>query len=170
MSRLDLRAALLCLVFFCLLCPLQMRAEEARPLAEDPVAEKRLLAIAGELRCLVCQNETIAASNAELANDLRREIRAMIGTGKSDAEIIDFLVTRYGDFVLYRPPFKASTWLLWLLPPLFFLCGIIGVRLYLVRRNRRLLATAPLSPETRDAAKRLLAEAPPAQSPSPPMP
>ncbi|MDR1849462.1 MAG: cytochrome c-type biogenesis protein CcmH [Zoogloeaceae bacterium] len=145
----------LCLLF----CPLYIQAEEARPLAEDPVAEKRLLSIAGELRCLVCQNETIAASNADLANDLRREIRTMIGAGKNDEEILDFMVNRYGDFVLYRPPFKASTWLLWLLPPFFFLFGIVGLRLYLIRRNRRLTDAAPLPPEVRDTAKRLLAEA-----------
>ena len=82
-------------------------------LAADPVAEKRLLALSEELRCLVCQNQNIADSNAELAQDLRREIRGMIAAGKSDKEIIDFMVVRYGDFVLYRPPVQGNTLLLW---------------------------------------------------------
>ena len=82
-------------------------------LAADPVAEKRLLGLSEELRCLVCQNQNIADSNAELAQDLRREIRGMIKDGKSDKEIIDFMVTRYGDFVLYRPPVQGNTLLLW---------------------------------------------------------
>ena len=138
-------------------------SQEARPLAEDQVTEKRMLAIAEELRCLVCQNETIAASNAELAKDLRREIRSMIGTGKSDPEIIEFMVERYGDFVLYRPPFKATTWLLWLLPPLFLLLGLAGARLYLLHRNRRLSAVAPLPAETLRVAQHLLAEESPVE-------
>ncbi|MDR0233638.1 MAG: cytochrome c-type biogenesis protein CcmH [Zoogloeaceae bacterium] len=158
------RDSCLAAIFLLLLVfALPLRAEEARPVAEDPVAEKRLLSIAEELRCLVCQNETIAASNAELAKDLRREIRAMISAGKSDPEIIDFMVTRYGDFVLYRPPFKASTWLLWLLPPFFLLLGIAGVRIYLTRRSRRLSDAAPLSEETLLRAKRLLADESPAE-------
>ena len=82
-------------------------------LAADPVAEKRLQKLSEELRCLVCQNQTIADSNAELAQDLRREVRTMIKDGKSDKEIIDFMVVRYGDFVLYRPPVKGITLLLW---------------------------------------------------------
>ena len=82
-------------------------------LAEDPVAEKRLQKLSEELRCLVCQNQTIADSNAELAQDLRREVRTMIKDGKTDNEIVDFMVTRYGDFVLYRPPVKGITLLLW---------------------------------------------------------
>ncbi|MCH2219517.1 MAG: cytochrome c-type biogenesis protein CcmH [Dechloromonas sp.] len=82
-------------------------------LADDPVAEKRLTKLSEELRCLVCQNQNIADSNAELAQDLRREIRGMIKEGKSDKEIIDFMVARYGDFVLYRPPVQGNTLLLW---------------------------------------------------------
>ena len=141
--------------------------QEARPLAEDPVTEKRMLAIADELRCLVCQNETIAASNADLARDLRREIRSMIGAGKSDTEILGFMVERYGDFVLYRPPFKATTWLLWLLPPLFLLLGLVGARLYLIHRSRRLSAAAALPAETIRRAQHLLADELPADSSTP---
>ncbi|MDR2637928.1 MAG: cytochrome c-type biogenesis protein CcmH [Zoogloeaceae bacterium] len=132
-------------------------AEEARPLAADPVAEKRLQSIAGELRCLVCQNETIAASNADLAEDLRAKIRGMIGEGRSDDEILDFMVEHYGDFVLYRPPFKATTWLLWLGPPFFLIFGVVVLRLYLVRRARRLAAAPPPDDGALREAARLLA-------------
>jgi cytochrome c-type biogenesis protein CcmH len=106
-------------------------------LAADPVAEKRLQALSKELRCLVCQNETIADSNAELAVDLRREIRGMIGDGRSDGEIIEFMVARYGDFVLYRPPVKAVTLLLWGGPVALLLLGLFLLQSYLRRRARR---------------------------------
>lgn len=99
-------------------------AGEARPLSDDPQVEARLLVIAEDLRCLVCQNETLAASRAELAEDLRREIRNLIRQGKSDQEVLDFLVVRYGDFVRYRPPFKPTTWLLWGLPFLMLVAGL----------------------------------------------
>ncbi|MDR0672686.1 MAG: cytochrome c-type biogenesis protein CcmH [Zoogloeaceae bacterium] len=132
-------------------------AEEARPLAEDPAAERRLVEISSELRCLVCQNETIAASNADLAQDLRAQIRAMIQEGKSNADITDYMVARYGDFIRYRPPFKGITLLLWLGPFFFFLVGGIGLRVYLVRRNRVLAADAPLSAEDERRADALIA-------------
>jgi cytochrome c-type biogenesis protein CcmH len=133
------------------------KAEEARPLADDPVAEQRLLAITSELRCLVCQNETIAASNADLANDLRVKVRDMIQSGKSDDEIIDFMVTRYGDFVLYRPPVKPVTFLLWGGPLLFLIAGLGGLRFYLVRRNRRLAMDVALSEAEKRHAEALFA-------------
>lgn len=136
-------------------------ANEAAPLADDPVAEKRLQSISSELRCLVCQNETIAGSNAELAVDLRREIRNMIHAGKSDQQIIDFMVTRYGDFVLYRPPFKSITLLLWLGPLLFLVVGIFSLQHYLKRRNRTLQEFQPLSEEEGRKADALLGNTPP---------
>jgi cytochrome c-type biogenesis protein CcmH len=108
---------------------------EAVPMADDAVVEQRLVVIADELRCLVCQNESLAGSRAPLAMDLRREIRTLIKAGKSDAEILDFLVVRYGDFVRYRPPFKPSTWLLWTGPFLFMVIGI-GVLVHTVRRRQ----------------------------------
>ncbi len=92
------------------------RAGEAQPVAADPALETRVMALAGELRCVVCQNETLAASQAELARDLRAQIRSQMREGRSDAEVRDFMVARYGQFVLYRPPLQASTWLLWLGP------------------------------------------------------
>ena len=129
-------------------------AREARPLADDEAVEQRLIGIADELRCLVCQNESLAGSRAELAQDLRREIRTLIRSGKSDAEILDFLVSRYGDFVRYRPPLKPTTWLLWLGP--FALLGVGLVALFLHLR-RRAGAAAPLSAAERARADALLA-------------
>lgn len=113
-------------------------AGEATPMAQDPKVEARLLAISEELRCLVCQNETLAASRAELANDLRVEIRRLIVEGKADKEIMDYLVARYGDFVLYRPPVKPSTWLLWFGPFVILAASIAGLLFYLRKRTARL--------------------------------
>lgn len=87
--------------------------KEAVPLAEDPAIEQRMIAISEEMRCLVCQNESLSGSRSELAQDLRNELRQLLKDGKTDAEIKEFMVTRYGDFVLYRPPVKTSTWVLW---------------------------------------------------------
>jgi cytochrome c-type biogenesis protein CcmH len=108
-------------------------AGEAKPLAEDPVLEARLKAMSQELRCLVCQNQTLADSSAPLAEDLRKEIRAQMREGKSDKEVIDYLVARYGDFVRYRPPVNSSTALLWFGP--FFLLIIGGFVLYRVLKK-----------------------------------
>ena len=98
-------------------------AGEAKPLAEDPVLEARLKLMSHELRCLVCQNQTLADSDAPLAEDLRKEIRSQMRDGKSDKEVIDYLVERYGDFVLYRPPVNNITALLWFGPFLLLLIG-----------------------------------------------
>jgi len=110
-------------------------ANEAAPLADDPVTEQRLMSISEEMRCLVCQNESLAGSRSELANDLRREIRILIKEGKSDDQIRNFMVERYGDFVLYRPPVKPVTWLLWIGPFVILIIGIAGLLAYLRRRN-----------------------------------
>lgn len=117
-------------------------ANEAIPVAEDPILEKRLIELSENLRCLVCQNESLAGSRADFANDLRREIREQMKANKSDEEIIDFLVARYGDFVLYNPPFKPTTILLWLGPVLLFLGAILALVLYL-RRRRSLVFEEP---------------------------
>ncbi|MDF2466779.1 MAG: cytochrome c-type biosis protein CcmH [Ramlibacter sp.] len=111
-------------------------AKDAAPLAEDPVVEARLIAISEEMRCLVCQNESLAGSRSDLANDLRRELRTLIKAGKTDAEIREFMVERYGDFVLYRPPVKPTTWLLWAGPFLLMITGVVVLLVYLRRRNR----------------------------------
>jgi cytochrome c-type biogenesis protein CcmH len=110
-------------------------AKDAAPLADDPVTEQRLISISEEMRCLVCQNESLAGSRSDLANDLRREIRTLIQEGKSDEQIRSFMVERYGDFVLYRPPVKPITWLLWIGPFVILLIGILGLLTYLRRRN-----------------------------------
>ena len=130
-------------------------AREAAPLAEDPQVEARLVDISQELRCLVCQNESLASSHAELADDLRREVRDLIRSGKTDPEIKDFLVARYGDFVLYRPEVKPLTWVLWFGP--FLLLGVAAVFLAVYLRQRRAL-TAPtvLSDDDRARAEQLL--------------
>ena len=130
-------------------------AGEAVPLAEDPVVEQRLIAISEEMRCLVCQNESLAGSRADLALDLRREIRTLIKEGKSDAEIMDFMVSRYGDFVRYRPPVKPTTWLLWFGPFLLLIgAGVILVRM--VRSSQRTGAPKALDAAQREKAQSLL--------------
>ncbi|MFP5380654.1 MAG: cytochrome c-type biogenesis protein [Gammaproteobacteria bacterium] len=128
----------------------------AAPNAENPEIEQRLVRLGEDLRCLVCQNESLAGSKAELAEDLRREIREQMKAGKSDAEVIDYLTERYGDFVLYRPPFKPVTWLLWLGPVLFLGAG--GAAWYLALRRRRAAATEPPDAQKLAAAARLLDE------------
>jgi cytochrome c-type biogenesis protein CcmH len=111
-------------------------AKDAAPLAEDPVVEARLIAISEEMRCLVCQNESLAGSRSDLANDLRRELRTLIKAGKTDQQIREFMVERYGDFVLYRPPVKPTTWLLWAGPFVLMITGVVVLLVYLRRRNR----------------------------------
>jgi cytochrome c-type biogenesis protein CcmH len=125
-------------IFLVALCVMGLSsafANEAAPLADDPVTEQRLISISEEMRCLVCQNESLAGSRSDLANDLRREIRILIKEGKSDDQIRNFMVERYGDFVLYRPPVKPVTWLLWIGPFIILAIGIAGLLRYLRRRN-----------------------------------
>jgi cytochrome c-type biogenesis protein CcmH len=134
---------------------LPLHAKEAAPLAEDPVVEKRLINISEELRCLVCQNESLAGSQAELAKDLREEVRGLIKEGKSDNEVKDFLVSRYGDFVLYRPQVKPSTYLLWAGPFLLLFFGLFSLVRFLKQRSKEVVDT-PLSDEEKKRAEALL--------------
>jgi cytochrome c-type biogenesis protein CcmH len=122
---------------------------------EKGPSEARVKALAEELRCLVCQNQTIADSNAPLAQDLRNQIRGQIAEGRSDDQIRGYMVDRYGDFVLYRPPFKATTALLWLGPPLLILSGGF-VFWRVVRRKRAQAAAAPVARERRREIEQLL--------------
>jgi cytochrome c-type biogenesis protein CcmH len=115
-------------------------AMEARPNADDPALEQRLLALTADLRCVVCQNESLAESRAPLARDLRQEVRELMRQGRSDAEVVAYLTARYGDFVLYRPPLKPATYLLWFGPALFL--GIGGAVWYLAIRRRQRVAAA----------------------------
>lgn len=138
----------------------QLKAEqsgEAAPTEMDPKANPRVYEIAKQLRCLVCANETIAESNTELAIDLRKEVAAQVSAGKTDDEIIAFMVERYGDFVLFKPPFKAKTYFLWLGPIVFFALAFWAM--VMVARSRRAAAKARLSaatPETLERAKAVL--------------
>lgn len=111
-------------------------AGEAQPTAVDPVLEAQVMRIASELRCLVCQNQTVADSQADLAIDLRNQVRSMLQRGKSEAEIAAYMTARYGDFVLYRPAVKPGTWLLWFGPAVLVLLGLATLVGVLHRRNR----------------------------------
>ena len=145
------------LLAFCLPAHADQAAPKAAlPNADDPVIEQRLIDLAEDLRCLVCQNESLAGSHAALAEDLRREIREQMKAGKDDREVIAYLTDRYGDFVLYRPPFKPLTWLLWLGPLLFL--GLGGSAWYLTLRRRRAIQLAPMDEKRRAAAAQLLEE------------
>lgn len=138
------------LALHCAIAAPALYAQEAQPLAEDPVVEKRMVAISEELRCLVCQNESLAGSRADLALDLKREIRGLIKAGKSDAEIMDFMVSRYGDFVRYRPPVNPVTWLLWF-GPFALLAGAVYGLVRLVRGSQRSSNAPPALDEAQRA-------------------
>ena len=149
------RLALLLVVLAIALSPILLMAADAMPTENDPVASARAVALSEKLRCLVCQNQTIADSNAELAQDLRKQIREQIAAGKSDREIVDYMVARYGDFVLYQPPVKATTLLLWAGPALLVVIGFIVLARTV--RSRRARSDAPaLTAEERERVARLL--------------
>jgi cytochrome c-type biogenesis protein CcmH len=153
MNRL-LRLAAALLLAARVLLPLTVAAATAVPTEMDPVAAKRAVDLAEKLRCLVCQNQSIAESNAELAGDLRRQIREQIAAGRTDDQIVQFMVDRYGDFVLYQPPLRATTVLLWAGPALLLVAGFF----VLIRNVRRRTATeSTLTAEEHEQAARLLA-------------
>lgn len=133
-----------------------VHAQVAQPL-EDPAIEQRMKHLTKELRCLVCQNETLADSQAPLAEDLRREIREQMKAGKSDQEILAYATQRYGDFVLYNPPVKTTTYLLWFGPFVLLLAGTAFLYRY-VKRRRELIEEEPLTVEERQRAEKLLKE------------
>ncbi|MCO5336990.1 cytochrome c-type biogenesis protein CcmH [Delftia tsuruhatensis] len=124
-------------------------------MAQNPETERRMAEISTELRCLVCQNESIAASRADLAVDLRRQIREQIESGKNDKEILAYMVDRYGDFVRYRPPVKGTTLLLWFGPAVLLVVSLIALLQYLRRRSSN-VDDLPLSNEDRRRAEGLL--------------
>ena len=131
-----------------LIWPLASQAADAQPAAANPAQEARMMALAAELRCLVCQNQSIADSHAGLAEDLRQQIRTLLAQGQSDRQILDYMTARYGDFVLYRPPLKTSTALLWAGPGVLMV-GALGALFIVLRRRQRLGADAfdPDTPE-----------------------
>ncbi|HEX3249028.1 MAG TPA: cytochrome c-type biogenesis protein [Pyrinomonadaceae bacterium] len=153
-----IRFILVSLLLLCAITPFAF-AKEAKPTGDDPAVEQRLTKLSQELRCLVCQNETLADSRADLAEDLRREIREQIKAGKSDKEIIDFLTARYGQFVLYRPRVTPMTYLLWFGPFVLLLGGLWLLFAY-IKQRRDSVPEAPLSADERRRAEELLASAP----------
>jgi len=158
LNHLDKMTALvLFMLCLALMMPTISWSKEAIPLAEDPEVEARMLELTENLRCLVCQNETIAGSRADFSNDIRREIREQIKANKSDQEIFDFMVERYGDFVLYDPPVKPTTLFLWFGPLAIFVIGMIALILYL-RRRRVQIEDVSLSSTQREQAEALLNE------------
>ena len=157
------RAGRVIVAWMLALCASVVFANEAAPTLADPVAAKREVELAAQLRCLVCQNQSIAESNAGLAADLRNQLREQIAAGKTDAQIVDYMTARYGDFVLYNPPFKAVTALLWLGPALLLVIGAF-VASRIVRARRRADSTT-LSAQDHARAERLLAGADNAKQP-----
>ena len=134
---------------------LPVYANEAAPAAQDPMLEQRVTRLTTELRCLVCQNQSLADSHADLAIDLKNQVRSQMRAGKSDTEIREFMVARYGDFVLYKPPLKSTTVLLWAGPFVLLAAGGLALGFYLRRRRER-LAESELTPEQRARAEALL--------------
>lgn len=147
--------ATLSLSLACLLPAITLGAE-APSAAADPALEKRVMAIAEELRCLVCQNQTIADSHAELAVDLKNQVREMLQKGQSEAQIKEYMVQRYGDFVLYRPAVKNNTWMLWLGPFVLLVGALIFLIVKLKKRNSRLASEQGLSAAAQRRADQLL--------------
>lgn len=144
-------------IFICLMLCLtfQVQAKEAEMIGGSAEMQAKVMAVSGELRCLVCQGQSLADSNAEFAVDMRTQIMEMMQEGMSHREVVDFMVERYGDYVRYRPPFKATTMALWFGP--FILLGIgIAVLYYNVLQRRKHIQDAPLSDEDRKRAEALL--------------
>ena len=134
-----------------------LAAREAQP-NEDPKIEQRMKALTEQLRCMVCQNETLADSRADLAEDLRKQIREQMKAGKSDQEILAFLTQRYGDYVLYKPPVKMTTYLLWFGPFVLLLGGTAVLYRY-VKSRREMIKEPPLTAAERKRAEEILREA-----------
>lgn len=152
-----IRVCFLPLLLVCLLAPMAMaQVQDEEVPSDDPVIEERLANLSKELRCLQCQNQTLADSPAGLASDLRREIRAQMKAGKSDQEIIAFLTQRYGDFILYRPRITLATYLLWFGPFVLLLAGLYLLFRY-IRQRKDLITEKPLSDDEHRRAEQLLA-------------
>ncbi|MDE1891604.1 MAG: cytochrome c-type biogenesis protein CcmH [Betaproteobacteria bacterium] len=144
-------------LLFALLISTSVIAKEAVPVARDPVTEARLINLSKDMRCLVCQNESLAASDADLAKDLRDQIRQLINQGKTDKEITDYMVQRYGNFIRYKPPVDATTYALWFGPFVLLLIGI-GVLIAVVRKRNSQSDETPLSAQQQQHATELLRE------------
>ena len=138
-----------------LLLAVPAAARAASSAADDSALERRVVRLTSELRCLVCQNQSLADSHADLAIDLKNQVRSQMLEGKSDTEIRNYMVARYGDFVLYDPPFKASTLLLWAGPFALLLAGLLGLAAYMRSRRSR-ISDGELTTQDRARAKALL--------------
>ena len=158
MQRLNLFSLMVVLFLIVIMSPQISFAigKEAPLVAEDPIIEARMLRLSEDLRCLVCQNESIAESRADFSNDLRREIREQIEANKTDEEILEFMVERYGDFVLYDPPLKATTFFLWFGPLIMLVIGSIVLMLVLKRRRVQVEEVPELSELERKKAEALM--------------
>ena len=152
MSKATTRLAILLLLLF---APLAGAVQPGEQLA-DPALEARARAISAELRCLVCQNESIDQSDADLAHDLRVLIRERLTAGDSDRQVRDYLVRRYGDFILLKPPVKPVTYLLWFGPFALIVLGAIAIAMFLRRRGAATDAPMPLTTEERRRLERML--------------
>jgi len=141
-----MRASLLAFVFVCFSTAGNSNENET---------QARVRHLSEKLRCLVCQNQSLADSNAELAEDLRRQVREQVAAGRSDEQIVGYLVERYGDFVLYEPPFKATTALLWI-GPFVLLAAAAATLVIVLRRRRRAPEERPLGPEEKRLVERML--------------
>lgn len=145
---------LISLVLLVLGLSCHLHAAEAQRVSDDPVLEAKVQSLSEVLRCLVCQNQNLADSHADLAIDLKNQVRDMLRQGKTEKQVIDYMVERYGDFVLYSPPLKTTTWLLWAGPFLLLVSGLAGLFMMLKRRRER--DVPPLDEVQSSAAKRLL--------------
>ena len=154
-----MRSVLAAALALALLAPGTQAATSPDEILADPVLEERARALSRQLRCLVCQNQSIDDSDAELARDLRQIVRERLLAGDSDEQIIEFLTARYGDFVLLKPPVKPATWGLWFGPLALFLVAGAGVAVYLGRRRADPPKTQPLSAEERARLEALMGEA-----------
>ncbi|MCE4536026.1 cytochrome c-type biogenesis protein CcmH [Pelomonas sp. P7] len=145
--------ALLALASLVLQARAQAQTQEAQPTADDPALEARMLALTAELRCLVCQNQTVADSHAALAVDLRNQVREMLRKGASDDEVMRYMTDRYGDFVRYRPPLQGRTALLWAGPAVLALGGLAGLLWHLRRRQQWAESDFEPDPETPETSE-----------------
>ena len=156
----SLRKVTGCILFAIALLTASVNGAHAvRPdeMLKDPALEARARDIGQELRCLVCRNQSIDDSDADLAHDLRVLVRQRLAAGDSDRQVIDYIVSRYGDFVLLKPPFKLDTWLLWLGPGLILLVGLLAIGRYM-RRQAAMAGPPPLSPDEERRLAQILEE------------
>lgn len=150
-----MKALLLFLLLMLCSLPLAVLANEAKPASDDPELERRITKLTEELRCPVCQSESISGSTAELAADLRRQVREQVKAGKTDQEIVAFMTARYGDYITYKPPLTWRTYLLWFGPFILLAGGLAAFYRY-IKQRRELIIEEPLSAADRKRAEALL--------------